>query len=98
LKTALISGILGGLDTLHGRVHIHGSMGYAAQNPWIFTGSIKENILFGNPSVPDWYRSVIEACALTHDLALFPHGDDTLIGDKGITLSGGQKARVSIAR
>jgi len=81
-----------------GRVNIHGSISYAAQNPWIFTGSVKENIVLGNPFVSNWYASVIDACSLTHDLALFSHGDNTLIGDKGITLSGGQKARVSLAR
>ncbi|KAG9073180.1 hypothetical protein KI688_000967 [Linnemannia hyalina] len=74
------------------------SMSYSAQSPWIFAGSIRSNILFGASFNQEHYDKVIKACELTRDLKLFPKGDATLIGEKGVTLSGGQRARVSLAR
>ncbi|OAQ25700.1 P-loop containing nucleoside triphosphate hydrolase protein [Linnemannia elongata AG-77] len=74
------------------------SMSYSAQSPWIFAGSIRSNILFGAAFNQERYDKVIKACELTRDLKLFPKGDATLIGEKGVTLSGGQRARVSLAR
>ncbi|KAG0288899.1 hypothetical protein BGZ98_004071, partial [Dissophora globulifera] len=74
------------------------TMSYSAQSPWIFAGTIKSNILFGSPYNPERYSQVIKACELTRDLSLFPEADDTIIGEKGVTLSGGQRARVSLAR
>ncbi|KAF9364856.1 hypothetical protein BGX34_000147 [Mortierella sp. NVP85] len=73
-------------------------MSYSAQSPWIFAGTIKSNILFGSPFNQERYDKVIKACELTRDLSLFPQGDETIIGEKGVTLSGGQRARVSLAR
>ncbi|KAF9176186.1 hypothetical protein BGZ51_001446, partial [Haplosporangium sp. Z 767] len=73
-------------------------MSYSSQSPWIFAGTIKSNILFGAPFNPERYDKVIKACELTRDLSLFPQGDETIIGEKGVTLSGGQRARVSLAR
>jgi ABC-type multidrug transport system fused ATPase/permease subunit len=60
--------------------------------------TIKDNIIFGEPYDHARYRSVIRACGLETDLTLFEHGDQTEIGEKGITLSGGQKARITLAR
>ncbi|KAI1315964.1 hypothetical protein EDD11_010603 [Mortierella claussenii] len=74
------------------------TMSYSAQSPWIFAGSIRSNILFGSKFDQDRYNRVIKACELTRDLSLFPQGDATIIGEKGVTLSGGQRARVSLAR
>ncbi|KAF9951457.1 hypothetical protein BGZ72_007038 [Mortierella alpina] len=74
------------------------SMSYSAQSPWIFAGSIKSNILFGSKFDQERYDRVIRACELTRDFTLFPQGDATLIGEKGVILSGGQRARVSLAR
>ncbi|KAG0374142.1 hypothetical protein BGX24_010791 [Mortierella sp. AD032] len=74
------------------------TMSYSAQSPWIFAGSIRSNILFGATFNQERYDKVIKACELTRDLKLFPKGDTTLIGEKGVTLSGGQRARVSLAR
>ncbi len=45
-----------------------------------------------------WYNKVVDACCLRHDLSLFPNGDMTMIGERGINLSGGQKARLALAR
>lgn len=71
---------------------------YVGQENWIQAGSIRENILFGAEMNSDCYKRVIEACALVTDLETLPRGDDTPVGENGICLSGGQKARVALAR
>ena len=81
-----------------GSAYTNGKVAYASQDPWLFSGSVRENILFGLPYNNYWYKKVIEACAMTRDLSLFPFGDKTLVGDRGMTLSGGQKARINLAR
>jgi ABC-type multidrug transport system fused ATPase/permease subunit len=68
------------------------------QTPWLFSASVRDNILFGEPFDRDKFQKVTAACALTKDLALLPFGEETLVGDRGITLSGGQKARIGLAR
>jgi len=60
--------------------------------------NIRQNILFGQPFDHKRYEEVVEVCALKRDFALFPFGDETLVGDRGVTLSGGQKARINLAR
>ncbi|KAK9781170.1 putative ATP-dependent bile acid permease [Seiridium cardinale] len=71
---------------------------YVAQNAWLVNANIKENILFSAPYDEARYRDVIVACALERDLDILDNGDETLVGEKGITLSGGQKQRISLAR
>jgi ATP-binding cassette subfamily C (CFTR/MRP) protein 4 len=71
---------------------------YASQESWIFEGTLQQNILFGKPYDKDWYNKVVEACALRRDLQLLPYGDQTFVGDKGTCLSGGQRARINLAR
>ncbi|KAJ3523042.1 hypothetical protein NMY22_g11626 [Coprinellus aureogranulatus] len=71
---------------------------YAAQESWVQNETIKENILFGSPYDEERYKKVIYQCGLTRDLALFEAGDRTEVGEKGLTLSGGQKARITLAR
>ena len=68
------------------------------QEPWIQHGSIHDNILFGKSYDATKYRAVLEVCALNADIRLLMEGDHTVIGDNGITLSGGQKARIALAR
>ncbi|KVI12336.1 AAA+ ATPase domain-containing protein [Cynara cardunculus var. scolymus] len=79
-------------------VKICGSAAYVSQSSWIQSGNIEENILFGNPKDKAKYKNVLHACSLKRDLELFSHGDQTIIGDRGINLSGGQKQRVQLAR
>lgn len=74
------------------------AVAYVAQNTWLQNASIRDNILFGLPFDDARYHETIYACALIKDLEIFEDGDQTEIGEKGITLSGGQKARVSLAR
>lgn len=77
-----------------GTVNITGSVSYAAQEPWIFSGSVRQNIIFCNRFDEERYGTVIRSCALDVDIEQFESGDKLLIGDRGISLSGGQKARV----
>ncbi|CDR46108.1 CYFA0S22e00100g1_1 [Cyberlindnera fabianii] len=97
-KSALIQSILGDLNRIDGSVTIHGNVAYVSQIPWIMNGTVKENILFGHKYDPEFYDKTIKACALTIDFATLKDGDETLVGEKGISLSGGQKARISLAR
>ncbi|KAJ3815366.1 P-loop containing nucleoside triphosphate hydrolase protein [Lentinula aff. lateritia] len=75
-----------------------GGIAYAAQESWVLNETIRDNILLGSPYDEDRYRKVIKQCALERDLTLFAAGDETEIGEKGLTLSGGQKARLTLAR
>ncbi|RUS27682.1 P-loop containing nucleoside triphosphate hydrolase protein, partial [Jimgerdemannia flammicorona] len=74
------------------------AMAFVAQTAWLQNASIRDNILFGLPYNEQRYLDVLDACALTKDLDIFEDGDETEIGEKGITLSGGQKQRVALAR
>lgn len=80
------------------QVKVCGTAAYVSQSAWIQSGNIEENILFGSPMDKPKYKNVIHACSLKKDLELFSHGDQTIIGDRGINLSGGQKQRVQLAR
>uniref|UniRef100_A0A674F439 Multidrug resistance-associated protein 4 n=1 Tax=Salmo trutta TaxID=8032 RepID=A0A674F439_SALTR len=97
-KSSLLSTILGELTPDKGVVKFKGELTYASQQPWIFPGTIRSNILFGKALHPQKYERVLRACALKRDMELLPDGDLEVIGDRGATLSGGQKARVSLAR
>lgn len=98
-KSALLQALLGELDLLSGRlIGPHQAIGYCAQNPWLQSMSIRENILFSAPYEERRYNDVLYACALLPDLEEFPSGDLSLIGENGIGLSGGQRARVALAR
>lgn len=98
-KTALLQALLGELDLRAGEYHRVGEMiGYCAQTPWLQSMSIRENILFSAPYEEARYKQVLEACALIPDMANFKDGDLSMIGENGIGLSGGQKARVALAR
>ena len=79
-------------------IKLGGSISFVQQVPWIQNKTIRDNILFGLPLDEVKYNRVIEICQLASDLEMLPGGDLTEIGEKGINLSGGQKARVSLAR
>ncbi|KAI0717852.1 P-loop containing nucleoside triphosphate hydrolase protein [Cerioporus squamosus] len=75
-----------------------GGVAYAAQESWVQSDTIKNNIIFGAPFDEVRYNAVLDQCALRKDLELFDAGDETEVGEKGLTLSGGQKARITLAR
>lgn len=64
----------------------------------MFTGSVRQNILFGQSFQKARYMEVCRVCALERDISLFPHGDKTVVGERGVSLSGGQRARINLAR
>ncbi|XP_041115614.1 multidrug resistance-associated protein 4 isoform X1 [Polyodon spathula] len=97
-KSSLLSAILGELPQDRGDIKVKGKLTFAAQQPWVFSGTLQSNILFGMEYDQQKYEQVISACALKKDIAILPDGDMTVIGDRGATLSGGQKARVNLAR
>jgi ATP-binding cassette subfamily C (CFTR/MRP) protein 1 len=97
-KSSLLQAILGDLWKAKGEVTVHGSVAYVAQQPWVMNASVKENILFGHRYDPVFYDKTVKACALTEDFAQLPDGDETEVGERGISLSGGQKARLTLAR
>ncbi|EJD03803.1 P-loop containing nucleoside triphosphate hydrolase protein [Fomitiporia mediterranea MF3/22] len=102
-KSALLNALLGELSLLGGEVSIKKSdhfLAYCAQNPWLEHATIRDNVIFKSNRGYDEqrYNAVVEACALLQDLSMFEAGDLTEIGEKGVTLSGGQRARVALAR
>nr|UJH94532.1 Ycf1.3 [Starmerella bombicola] len=97
-KTALIETLIGEQRITKGSVTIRGSIAYAGQDVWLQFLSVRDNITFGLEYDEAFYRKVIRACDMGRDLEQFPDGDNTLIGEKGISLSGGQKARLALAR
>ena len=98
-KTTLFMGILQELYISNGSIAKNGEIAFAGEDPWIISGTIRENILMGAEYKEEWYNKVINSCSLGRDLELFQElGDQTMVGDRGITLSGGQKSRVSLAR
>jgi ATP-binding cassette, subfamily C (CFTR/MRP), member 1 len=100
-KSSFMNIILGEARRLSGTIAVRGQLAYFSQTPFILNATIRDNIIFSHLDDhvdEDRYQRVLDCCALRHDLALFSDGDMTEIGEKGVTLSGGQKARVALAR
>lgn len=93
-KSSLLQAILRELPIESGSIDVNGTLSYASQEPWVFAGTVRQNILFGQEYEKERYNSVIKACALATDFEQLPDGDRTIIGERGTSLSGGQKARV----
>jgi ATP-binding cassette subfamily C (CFTR/MRP) protein 5 len=97
-KSSLISSILGELVKTKGKMLIRGSVAVVPQQAWIYSDTLQENILFGSPMNKQKYDKVLDICSLRNDIASFGNGDLTIVGERGVTLSGGQKARLNVAR
>lgn len=105
-KSSLMHAILGELNVISGGVLLGNTtipkskipVAYASQSVWLQNATIKDNILFGTEFNSDRYNRVIKYCALIRDLSVLDGGDGTEVGEKGVNLSGGQKARISLAR
>ncbi|KAL0943794.1 ABC transporter family protein [Colletotrichum truncatum] len=97
-KTSLLAALAGDMRKTSGEVVLGASRAFCPQYAWIQNATVRDNILFGKDMDRAWYQEVIDACALRPDLAMLPNGDLTEIGERGITISGGQKQRLNIAR
>ncbi|KAK4621949.1 Metal resistance protein [Fulvia fulva] len=97
-KSSLMQTMLGDLYKTKGEVVMRGSVAYVAQSSWVMNASVRENIVFGHRWDPQFYERTITACALKDDFTSLPDGDQTEVGERGISLSGGQKARLTLAR
>uniref|UniRef100_A0A674IR63 Cystic fibrosis transmembrane conductance regulator n=1 Tax=Terrapene triunguis TaxID=2587831 RepID=A0A674IR63_9SAUR len=97
-ETSLLMLIMGELEPLEGKIKHSGRISFSPQVSWIMPGTIKENIIFGVSYDEYRYKSVIKACQLEEEISKFPEKDYTVLGEGGITLSGGQRARISLAR
>lgn len=106
-KTTLLKAILGSMKAIASDetgvkipkiIHRFDSVAYCPQQPWIMNASIKENIVFGYKFDDKIYQATLKACQLTRDLEIWADGDGTIVGERGISLSGGQRARIALAR
>lgn len=97
-KSSLLAALAGDMRRTSGDVVLGASRAFCPQYAWIQNATVKENIIFGKDYNKRWYNEVVDACALRADLEMLPNGDATEIGERGITVSGGQKQRLNIAR
>lgn len=97
-KSILLKTILGELPIECGQLTVSGSVSYSAQEPWLFQGTVRQNIVFTEPLDVRRYAEVVRACALESDFQQWPSGDQTIVGERGVSLSGGQRARINLAR
>ncbi|XP_068992206.1 probable multidrug resistance-associated protein lethal(2)03659 isoform X2 [Neodiprion pinetum] len=101
-KSSLLSVLLGELPLSETKefsdVIVKGSLSYAGQDAWVFGATVRQNIIFGQPYERQRYHRVTKACALLSDFEQFSQGDLTIVGDRGSSLSGGQRARINLAR
>ncbi|KAF0926592.1 hypothetical protein E2562_026903 [Oryza meyeriana var. granulata] len=97
-KSSLLCAMLSEIPRVSGSVALSGSIAYVPQTPWIQSGTVRDNILFGKPMNSEEYDKAIRCCALDKDMENFPHGDLTEIGQRGLNMSGGQKQRIQLGR
>ncbi|KAF9124551.1 hypothetical protein BGW39_008121 [Mortierella sp. 14UC] len=97
-KSSLLQAMVGTMTQSSGHIIRGSAISYASQTPWIQNATIRDNILFDQPFDEKLYWRVVRACCLVQDLDSFLAGDLTEIGERGVNLSGGQKARLSLAR
>ena len=94
----MLHAIIKELPITGGHCLLQGSTTYASQEPWIFAGNLRQNILFGLDFEAERYNEILHVCALEDDLKQLPFGENSIVGERGVALSGGQKARVNLAR
>ncbi|KAJ2079925.1 Canalicular multispecific organic anion transporter 1, partial [Coemansia sp. RSA 988] len=97
-KSSLLLAICGELEMIKGSGSVTGTIAYLEQSPWIMNDTLRANITFGRDYDSRYFDKVIYACALAEDIAQWPNGDLTVIGERGVNISGGQKARLALAR
>ncbi|VEU19787.1 DEKNAAC100140 [Brettanomyces naardenensis] len=96
-KSSLLQALAGFMHKQSGHIYCGGSLllcGY----PWVQNATVRENITFGHPFDRQKYSEIVDACCLEDDFRMLPGSDNTQVGERGVTLSGGQKARINLAR
>ncbi|KAI1009685.1 hypothetical protein LB504_003025 [Fusarium proliferatum] len=98
-KTVLSQCILGEIPASSGTISVSTQrIAYCEQSPWLPSGTLEEVVCGFGKFEPGWYRHVVKLCCLDEDILALPHGDDTVIGSRGLKLSGGQRQRLALAR
>ncbi|PLN82694.1 P-loop containing nucleoside triphosphate hydrolase protein [Aspergillus taichungensis] len=97
-KSSFLGALAGDMRLTSGHIRLGVTRAYCPQYAWIQNATVRDNILFGSEYDEERYNAVVDACALRADLAMLTHGDETEVGERGITVSGGQKQRLNIAR
>ena len=100
-KSSLIQAILNNMiiqNSNNTKIIVNGKISYVGQEAWIQNNTVQNNILFYQPYNAEKYQKILNLCELNQDLNSLSGGDLTEIGEKGVNLSGGQKARISLAR
>ncbi|ORY40364.1 P-loop containing nucleoside triphosphate hydrolase protein [Rhizoclosmatium globosum] len=97
-KSSLVQALLGEMKSVGGAHALNGRIAYASQQGWLQNSTLQANVLFGAPMDRQRYDAVIRACSLDKDIQNFPNGELTEVGERGVQLSGGQVARVNLAR
>mmetsp|Transcript_9299 Transcript_9299/g.18968 ORF Transcript_9299/g.18968 Transcript_9299/m.18968 type:complete len:1308 (-) Transcript_9299:270-4193(-) len=100
-KSSLLMSICGELKREKGQIRCRGRLSLATQVPWILNASFRENVICASGDQyfdERRYWEVLRACCLDEDVLNLPAGDLTEIGERGVNLSGGQRARLSLAR
>jgi len=97
-KTTLLYSIMNETIKKEGNLEVKGKIAYVEQEPFIISGTIEDNIIFGLEFNEERFQLCIKASALSHDMPNFACGSKTMIGERGVNISGGQKARISLAR
>ncbi|KAK2945436.1 Multidrug resistance-associated protein [Blattamonas nauphoetae] len=97
-KSSLGSAIVGDIEQLNGSIKLEGKVTYCPQTPWIVNNTVRGNITFDAEFDEQKYLKSVKVCALEPDFKIFAAGDQTAIGEKGVNMSGGQKARIQLAR
>ncbi|CAG9466337.1 unnamed protein product [Pedinophyceae sp. YPF-701] len=97
-KSSLLHAVVGELYMESGRRHARGKMALVPEEPWLVRGTIRDNITMHMPYEESKFRAVVRSCALEADLDGFLRGAHETVGDRGVTLSGGQRKRIALAR
>ncbi|KAJ2066689.1 ATP-binding cassette glutathione S-conjugate transporter ycf1 [Coemansia sp. S2] len=97
-KSSLLLAMCSEVEMTQGTGKLVGKIAYLEQQPWIMNDTLRANILFGREYDEEYYWKVLNACALTDDLEMWPKSDMTVIGENGMNISGGQRARLTLAR
>ncbi|KAJ2428868.1 hypothetical protein GGF41_001269, partial [Coemansia sp. RSA 2531] len=97
-KSSLLLAMCSEVEMTQGTGRLVGKIAYLEQQPWIMNDTLRANVLFGREYDEDYYWKVLSTCALIDDLEMWPNSDLTVIGENGMNISGGQRARLALAR